>query len=52
MIPRGFDSLRAGSGDAIAVRDDNRVGSYRRLDAAEKEIVVTAASEQKERNRT
>ena len=52
MIRGGFDSLRTGSGDAIAVRYDNRVSSYRRLDAAEQKIVVPAASRQKERNRT
>jgi hypothetical protein len=52
MKSRGFESLRAGSGDAIAVRDDNRMSSYRRLDAAEEEIVVPAASKEKERKRT
>jgi hypothetical protein len=51
VVRRSIDALGAGRGYAIAVRDDNRVRSDGNLDAAEEEIVVPAASKQKERQR-
>ena len=43
MVSRGVDLFRARGAGAIAIRDDNRVGSDRRLDAAEQEIILPAA---------
>ena len=52
MVRRGIDLLRARGAGAIAVRDDDGVGSDWRFDAAEEEIILPAAPEQKERSRT
>ena len=49
MVSRGIDLFRARGAGAIAIRDDNRVGSDRRLDAAEQEIILPAAPGEEER---
>src|ERR1039457_7445053 len=49
MVSRGVDLLRTGSAGAVAIRDDNGVGSEGRFDAAEEEVVTAAARGEKER---
>jgi hypothetical protein len=49
MVSRGVDLLRAWSAGAVAICDDNSVGSDRRLDPAKQEIILPAASGKEER---
>src|ERR1035438_572703 len=49
MVSRGVDLLRTGSAGAVAIRDDNGVGSEGRFDTAEEEVVTAAARGEKER---